>query len=86
MNAVEGAADKYTALILGMKCQLAGNASAIHVISVIGSTTEESKGSVCRFHPNSVVACSEDSAAFENAQQRCFATPMPPPVSTLTSS
>ena len=42
MNAVEGAADKDTALILGMKCQLAGKARSNHVISLIGSTAEES--------------------------------------------
>ena len=67
MSTIESAADKYTALVLGMKRQLAGNAGAKYVISVIGSTAEESKGCVCRFYSNRFVACSEDSAAFENA-------------------
>ena len=67
-DAVEGAADKYTALVLGMKCQLAGKTSSDHVISLISSATEESICCVCRFNSNCFVACSEDPAAPENAQ------------------
>ena len=42
MNAVEGGAGKDAALILGMKCQLAGEAGSDHVIALISSTAEES--------------------------------------------
>ena len=51
MSTIESAADKYTALVLGMKRQLAGNAGAKHVISVISSAAEESKGLSVGFIP-----------------------------------
>ena len=67
MNAVEGAADKNT-LILGMKRQLAGNASCNCVIYLISSAAEKSICCIRRFGTDSFATCSEDSAALENTQ------------------
>eukprot|EP00439_Symbiodinium_sp_Y106_P052861 s611_g7.t1 len=39
MGTVDGAADKYTALVLGMKCQLAGDAGAV-VVEVVEVVVE----------------------------------------------
>ena len=85
MNAIEGAADN-TALTLGMKRQLAGKAGCDRVIYLRSSAAEESICCIRRFCTDSVVACSEDSAALENAKQGRFAASVPPSVSTLTSS
>ena len=68
MNAIEGAADKNTALILGMERQLACKAGCDRVIYLISSAAEESICCIRRFFTNCFVACSEDSTTFENAQ------------------